>query len=321
MRRVTLCLLMTVLAYVSNAQQQQTWSSFYETGFVYNPALTAPWNTWEATAVVRRQWTNFENAPESGNVSFQYPVVRRQTKLCFGGYIDYDRVGPYTRGTIAGTMAYKMRTRWFGNRDDVLSLGGKVSIEQYRFDATRLTAFDGVLGDRNLQTVDESSVTPNISLGAYYVSVSDFYSFKSHYYFGFAANNLVPASVTVTNAGNITNTAHANIHAGYRHFPRRSPYYIEPNIFVSYAYQQAVMANIRYEKVNSYWLSAGAVSNGQFFGQVGFIFNDRSFLGPLVKDGILRIGTKVDYQVAGIGEFAGIGYEAYIAYVFENEPY
>lgn len=312
------CLLFSIH---SSAQQAQSWTSFYEVGFLWNPALTAKWNSWELSSTVRKEWTGFENSPESGNISFQYPVIKRQTVLSFGGYIDYDKVGPHSQGSIAGSMAYKIRPRFFGNRDDVLSLGGSLSLQNRRFDPTTAKAFDGINGDRNLTINSSSSFSPGLSLGTYYMSVSDFYSFKSHYYFGLSANQIIPSKLEVGEAGVISNVPNFTMHTGYRYFPKRSPYYIEPNIFVNYSLTNAmlVMGNVRYEKVNSYWFSVGAVSNGAVFGQIGFIFNDQSFLGSLVKDGMLRIGTKIDYRIAGIGPFAGMGYEAYVAYVFENE--
>lgn len=86
---------------------------------------------------------------------------------------------------------------------------------------------------------------------------------------------------------------------------------------VSYAFSSVVnvMANIRYEEQNKYWGAIGAVTNGEVFAQVGLIFNDQSALGWLVKDGVLRIGTKVDYSLGSLGQFAGIGYEAFVAYL------
>jgi len=283
----------------SDAQQSQSWSSFYEVGFLWNPALTAKWNAWELSSTIRKDWTGFENSPESGNVSFQYPILnRRTTILSFGGYVDYDKVGPFSQRKVGGTVAYKVRPQFFGKRNDVLSIGGNLSLKNLRFDPTNSKAIDGINGDRNLTISEANSYAPSLSLGAYYMSVSDQYSFKSHYYFGVSGNNLIPTKFNITPAGDLSNAPSIAAHAGFRHFPRRSPYYIEPNVFVNYSFTKAmtVMANLRYERVNGYWFSAGLVSNGEVFGQIGLIFNDRSFLGKLVKDGLLRIGTKVVYQ-------------------------
>jgi len=321
MRISLLSLFLLLISLNSFAQQSQSWSSFYEVGFLWNPALTARWNTWELSSTVRKEWTGFDNSPESGNISFQYPIVKRQTILSIGGYIDYDRVGPYSQRSVAGTIAYKIKPQLFGNRDDVLSIGGNLSLQNRRFDPTNSKAFDGINGDRNLLISESTSFSPSLSLGTYYMSVSDFYSFKSHYYFGISGNQLIPSKIDLGPVGALSNNTNITAHAGYRYFPRRSPYYIEPNIFINYSFTKAinVMANVRYERVNSYWFSAGVVSNGEIFGQIGLIFNDRSFLGKIVKDGVLRIGTKVDYQLGSLGQFAGMGYEAYVAYLFENE--
>jgi type IX secretion system PorP/SprF family membrane protein len=306
-----------------HSQQLSNWSSFYENGFIWNPALTARWNTWELSTTVHKEWTDFENAPEYGTIGFQYPFIRRKTKLSIGGYIDYDKVGPYQRTSMAVTAAYKFKTLLFGNRDDVFSIGGKISFNNYSFSPQDFTPFDGFIGDPKLLNESTSAIAPNMSIGAYYVSVSDFYSFKSHYYFGLSANQILPTRLTISNQGDITQTVHATAHAGYRYSPQRSPYYIEPNIMISYGFKKAinVMANLRYERVDKYWISAGLVSNIEMFAQMGFIFNDQSMLGWLVKDGALRIGSKVDYNFGSIGQFSGMGYEVYVAYLFSKEPF
>ena len=74
-------LMLCLLANDSYSQQLTNWSSFYENGFIWNPALTARWNTWELSTTVHKEWTDFENAPENGTIGFQYPFIKRETKL------------------------------------------------------------------------------------------------------------------------------------------------------------------------------------------------------------------------------------------------
>jgi len=321
MIRVYLVILICVGPYLASGQQLPAWSTFYENGFIWNPALTAKWNSWEASATHRREWQGFEDAPEHVTMSFQMPFLRKFTKASFGTYIEYDKVGPFTSVNLAGTYTYRIRSRLFGNRDDVLSMGFMGKFGQVRFEPKSLVAFDGLEGEISLKEQSSSVITPNVSIGLFYISVSDFYSFKSHYYAGVSLNNLVPTTLIDVPLGDIRSGLHATVHAGYRHFPRRAKHYIEPNMMIIYGFAKAinVMANVRYEATNRFWMSAGLVSHGEVFGQFGLIFNDRSALKKLVKDGTLRIGIKMDYNVGNYRRLTGFGSEIYLAYLFEME--
>lgn len=316
-------LLLINITFVINHYGQQTpqWSSYYENGFIWNPALTARWNTWEASTTYRKEWTGFEGAPENLTFGFQYPVIRNFTRMTFGAYIDVDRVGPYQASTAAFTYSYKIKPRFFGKRDDVLSFGIKAGVAKYFFDPSNLVAFD-TEGDLSLLPA-QSNINPEVGGGIFYNSVSDFYSFKSHYYGGFSVSRPISTSYKTILDQSISNVPHVYVHGGYRYFPWRSNYFLEPSLFTSYAYTKAinVMANFRFEMVEKFWLSAGVVTNGEIFAQFGLIFNRKSVLGSIVRDGLLRLGIKADYALNSLGEYGGIGYEFYMSYAFSNEPY
>ncbi len=315
--------LFSILIYgTTYSQQKAQWSSYYENGFVWNPALTARWNSWEASTTYRKEWSGFNGAPESAAVGFQFPVIRSFTKMTFGAYMDVERLGPYQSSAIALTYAYKIRPRLFGKRDDVLSFGIKAGGSKYNFNPSNLVAFDAPEGDQNL-IPSQSGINPIVGGGLSYSSVSDFYSFKSHYYGGISFDHVIPSSYKTILDQSITSVPHVYLHGGYRYFPWRAKYYFEPNVFASYAFNKAinVMANCRYEMVEKFWLTAGVVTNGEMFAQTGVIFNRKSALGSFVKDGLLRIGVKADYSLNGLGKYGGMGYEFYMAYVMSNEPY
>jgi len=247
MKHLKIIVVLSFLCYstMSQAQQTASWSSFYENGFIWNPALTARWNAWELSATLRQEWSGFQDAPEYGTVGFQYPFIRNKIKTTIGAYAETDKVGPYESVGLGGTYTYKLYTGLFGIRDGVLTLGLGAKINQFRFNALNLVSYDGIESDFTIPEDGYKYYRPNVSFGVFYNSVSDFYS------------------------------------------------------------QAAI----------------GGVSNGEVFAQAGLIFNDQSVLGWLVNDGLLRIGTKVDYSLGSIGQFAGMGYEAYVAYMFSEEPY
>jgi type IX secretion system PorP/SprF family membrane protein len=317
-------ILIFVFLYKGYGQQRPTFSSFYENGLIWNPALTAKWNRWEVSATHRKEWTGFEDAPEYSTVTFQYPFLKKFTQLALGGFLESDKVGPYENIGFGLTYNYRVQPLLFGNPDDVLGFGLLTRFNQYSFNPTQLTFFDNAnpLSTTTVSDIDNGFL-PNVSVGVFYISVSDFYRFESHYYFGASVNQLLSGQQVNLGRGGINSEFHFSLHGGFRHFPFRANYYFEPNILINFTPNGQVnaMAGFRYEKEYKYWLSGGIVSNGEIFAQAGVIFDEDSLLRSVLNDGLLRIGVKMDYglDVLGIGRFAGVGYEIYLAYLFELE--
>ncbi len=333
MKRPTIIIFLLFLALHLDAQQLASWSSFYENGFIWNPALTAKWNAMETSVTHRQDWTGFDDAPEYSTIAFQYPFISpSKNRSSVGAYLEQDQVGPFKKIGMAATYAYAFSPQLMGKRDDVLTLGIKASFGRYDYDPSSLVAFDAVRDQLiTPDIIGEASISPNLGVGVFYNSVSDFYALqKSHYYAGLAINQLVPIKAITLKyetgdflpLGDIISGPHASLHFGYRHIPfRRAQHYVEPNLMIVYAFSKAIhaMANVRYEKFNKYWASVGGATNGEVFLQTGLIFDKNSFLRSLVKEGALRLGIKMDYQLGNFGNYAGVGYEFYGAYVFEVE--
>lgn len=304
------------------AQQIAHWSSFYENGFIWNPALTGKHDHWELSITHRQEWIGFDDAPQYSSLAFQLPILsgKRNTKSTVGLLVDNDQVGPLS--TMGGAVAYnyKMRLDLFGNYDDALSIGFLWRMRQFRFNPDRVIVFD------NPEVIDfnrtDPTWNPNVSIGAFYISKSDYTNWEEdYYYFGVSANELIPLSNPILNLGDIRSSIHTTIHGGFRNYIFRTNNYFEPNLLITYAFNRAVnvMANFRYENMHAYWLSAGIVSNGELFAQAGLIFNDESSLGSLLNDGILRLGIKADYGIGKLYRVSGLGFEIYMAYQFEYE--
>ena len=319
-----ICSLVFLFSLTTNLTGQQiaNWSSYYENGFMWNPALTAKWMYWELNATHRTEWSGFEDAPEYGSVSYQFPFSKRQTKVAVGTFAEYDKVGALQNTTFGGTYTYKIRPQLFGKNKDVLNFGLLAKIQQLRINPIKLVHHELLEGEFT-DTQAGTKFAFNAGVGLFYISVYDFgeYNRDSHFYFGASALNLIPNDITALEGIKITQKPHFTFNAGYRHYPFRATSFLETNLLAIYALQRPVnvMLNTRYEKINKYWFSAGAVTSGDIFLQVGLIFDGDSMLKKIVRDGSLRLGFKSDYSAGSISSVAGLGYEVYIAYRFEFE--
>lgn len=300
------------------SQQLPNWSSYYEQGFIWNPALTAHWNKLEITGVHRQEWTGFDEAPQSTSIGVQYPFLQRITRVSIGGYLEQDQVGPYSKQSVGLTYSYRIIPRLFGNRSDQLRMGVGVQAGRFNYDPNRLVLYDGTASETTEVTEASNRMGGNIQTGLFYVSIDDFNEYKSHYYFGLAVNHVIPSK----NISNITSLPHANLHFGYRHLRgKRAKSFVEPNVLLSYSFARAInaMISVRHEKRDAYWAAVGVVTNGDMFAQAGLILDDDSFLGFMLNDSVIRLGAKVDYNLGPISSYVGIGYEFFVAYMFELE--
>ena len=94
------------LPIVMTAQQLADRSNFFETGFIWNPAMTAATEAWEMAVVHREQWTGLGQTPRTTTVSAQYPFV--DDNMSLGGYFLYDEIKPLVSSTIGLSYAYKL---------------------------------------------------------------------------------------------------------------------------------------------------------------------------------------------------------------------
>ena len=309
-----------------SGQHLQSWSSFYENGFIYNPALTARWSSLEVSFGHRQTWSGFDNAPEYSFVGVQYPFLRAQTRVSMGAHIEQDKVGPFTSQSIAGTYTYKIRPRFLGKSDDVLSFGVKVGAAMYNFDPTSATTFDGLEIDPLIPALTTSSIHPTLDIGFFYNSISNrqrrSIDDKGHYFFGLSVRDLMSRNKIVNLAGVIQSSPHLSVHGGYRTraLGQDRNRYFEHNYLVDYTFTRAwlLMYNLRFELKDKYWLSGGGVTNGEVFAQAGLIISGYDYLTPILsRSGTLRIGGKVNYNVFALRNFAGVGFELFVAYQFE----
>lgn len=323
MTKHLLCLILLItLSKAVEGQQMPNWSSFYEVGFTHNPALTAKWSKAETSITHRSDSRGFVGAPTTTTLSYQLPFVNRFTKTAVGAFAGIDEIGPTKTYYGQFTYNYRIQPNLFGNRNDVLGFGLGAGARVIRFDPSRETAYDGISNDPRLQSA-QSSINPDVTIGAFYSSTTDMFEFESHYYGGIALHRFIPTKESFSLFGDVNSAVQVTVNTGYRVVPFRSEYYIEPQLFMTYGWGKTfnAMAACRAEWQNAFWLGTGVGSNGSFFGQIGLIFDNDSALKSIVNEGALRVGLKIDKQVFYLGRYTNIGVELYTAYTFDMDIY
>ncbi|MBK8357378.1 MAG: PorP/SprF family type IX secretion system membrane protein [Saprospiraceae bacterium] len=318
--RLFISLLLITISTCLSGQQIANWSSFYENGFIWNPALTAKWTALDVSLSHQQMWTGFDGAPQYSTLSFQYPFYKygKSSGAGIGLLIEQDKVGPFAKLGAGLSYSFRLEPQLFGNSEDMLSLGVAVRLGKYSYSPDNVITYDGLANDPNLMNEIDGSIKPNFSAGFYYMSAPSNYALQSHYYIGFSVLQGYPTRIF--SMPELNTQYHMTLHLGYRYFAsRRAESFIEPDIMVIRSGKNNIhaMANIRFEQLNRFWLAGGGATSGEIFVQTGVILNSDSFLGKFVQDGNIRIGVKADYTVGLLAQYGGIGYEAFFNYHFD----
>ena len=311
------------------AQQGQTWSSYYEKGFAFNPALTAYWDNLELTASHRKEWTGFDGAPLNTSVGVQIPILTRNliNTSAVGAFIDKDVVGPLESVGAKFTYAYRLVPNFQGSTLDQLKIGIGLNTRYTSFNMRNIEAFDGYPNDLLINSAETNPYSFSGSLGVFYISTDINREYKSHYFAGFSLNNLSPVKSNIENLGEISQSPFFTAHFGFRYLPKNRNFYVEPSIFGSYNIDNEflVMVNARIEYKNRFYVSGGGDTNGGYFAQTGVIIafkdncrNRRGFSTNSKYNDLtdLRIGFKIGNRFGPISQFVGVNYELLLAYNF-----
>lgn len=306
MRKTILLLLFPVFAF---GQQIADRSPFSETSFIWNPAMTAVWDYWEFSINYRQQWVGFNDAPRTISIGMQYPFV--DNNMSMGGFVVNDKIRPLQSNTFGFTYTYKFGLGISDN--DQLSLGILASLNHYLFNATDFEIKDL---DDNLVPIGESAkFTPNVGFGFFYTTYGKDAYRKNFFFLGAAANQILQGSLIfeqTSGDGNFKRVLHGNALLGARFI--NDGVYIQPSVWVNYAYQNLVdiNLNIKMEVPDSFWAGLNYSTNQTVALQLGYIVSD-----GFAKDGTMRIGVLGSYNIGSFGQFRGLGYEFYVAYRFE----
>jgi len=315
--RNNLLLSLLIIVYSTSLMGQQisSWSSFYENGFIWNPALSSNYGNKELSLTHRSEWSGFEDAPEFGTLSYQSPLTRDQNKASIGTFLEYDKAGPLQNIALSGTYAYKIKPQLLKKENDLLSFGLLIKVQQLRLNTIELVHPELQLSGAS-ELPNSTSIQPNVGFGFHYVSASD--KLSDRYYFGFSMLNMIPNKLNTIEGISLSSSMHITSNLGYRKFLSSSKAILDINLLGIYAATRPydIMLNMRYEKVNKFWLSAGLVNTGEFFGQFGVILGKRSGNSDASKNSSIRLGIKADYSIGSISRVAGLGYEFYMAYRF-----
>ncbi|MBF9255461.1 type IX secretion system membrane protein PorP/SprF [Pontibacter sp. 172403-2] len=187
--KILYTLLALLLTLSASAQQNPQYSQYIFNSMSLNPAYTGSKNVLNLNLFHRSQWTGIEGAPATQAASID--GIAAGNRMGLGLEFNRDQIGAQTTMSAYANVAVKLQVSASG----VLSLGVAPGVVQYTLDGSKF----GIINDPSIPSGKETSIKPEIKLGAYFhndrfyagISASDLLQFKEdeqleperHYYF------------------------------------------------------------------------------------------------------------------------------------------
>ena len=171
--RYIFCLMLLLLGGGAYAQQRPAYSQYMFNGLALNPAYAGSQKQFNAMAIIRSQWVNFEGAPKTQLLSAHAPIDRKNIGL--GMLISHETIGVHVDWSAYTSYAYQIKFK----RAGTLSLGLQGGMNYRQSDFTKLTVQTAPGADYLIGYYKK--VTPNFGTGAYYSTSKAYVGLSSPY--------------------------------------------------------------------------------------------------------------------------------------------
>lgn len=291
MKTTAIIILAVLLSNYSSAQQEYSFTHYFEANSFYNPAATGSREGQQVTGLFRRQWTGYEKTPLTGGIIYDTRLDKLNMGL--GGFVFTDRVGATVMTNIVANYSYSLK---FSN-DLRLAFGVDGGVDVYSTDYDRLVYWDN---DPMFDNQKGTSVVPRAGVG------TQFYS--ERFYVGLAIprlinfNNQNPLSIDAQNLPSIVSNYYLS--AGYR-FDLGGEFELQTNILGKYTARVPPQGDINvmgiYKKMIGLGIGYKSLGFGTAF--VQYTYNE-----------VVKIGYAFDMSLNEIAGYSNGTHEVMLHY-------
>ncbi|MEM7572173.1 MAG: PorP/SprF family type IX secretion system membrane protein [Bacteroidota bacterium] len=302
------------------AQQLSTFNGWQGQEFIYNPAMTALDRRAQVNAHYEQEWSGFNDAPSTVQLSGQLAVNKQAMSL--GAFLDVEELLPLRQNTIGFAYAYHLNgygrgssgQRLFVKRTrSMLSIGFSASMQQLFLDPGQLTVND--VDDQALPLGEATLTSPNFNAGVFFSGAPGGPAGMSYGFLGVAFRQILsdrlPLRDGVEESGLLDRSMHSNFTLGY-HYETES-LILRPLLWIDMAANAPSETQLSLQSEIRRKLIAGISYNlSQTLGiRLGYIL-PQDELGQRR----LRIGAQGVFNLGSATAVRGLGYSAFIAYDF-----
>ena len=284
------------------AQQEVMVSQYMFNGLFLNPAYAGSHDFFEATALYRNQWVNWEGAPKTQVFGVDGPIMHNQGGV--GLTVVNDEIGDVKQFEVFGNFAYHMNLD--SESKNRLALGLKAGISKYTSDYTDGNEYFVDQGDPVFENNINGQWLPKFGLGVYY--------YNDISYIGLS----VPTIYASDNK--ITDTFMQDPENGYfeNHyflsggvvFKLNNDLALKPNVLIKYHPAAPLEADINANLFikETVWVGASYRTGDAITGLLEYVIQNK-----------IRIGYSYDFTLTDISNYSNGSHEIMLGYNFGEE--
>lgn len=249
----------------------------------------------------RQHWVGLSNSNKTQSIHFEQIYDNRGIAFIYGGQLVNDKNGRISTTGLYGRFGAVINEDldWGG-----LSLGFNVGLVQYRLDLRNTQARES--GDR-LATALETSIYPNIGLGAYFYRVDNSDNI-------FHAGLSIPEIFKLDDVQKeallyVSKNSHYYFHTGYTLTGNDAYSFLELSYQMYYVRNAPLFfgLNAKYQFNDTFWLGLGYSTQGAFHPECGVSFGDSRKI---------RLGFAMDIPFNDVGAKFGKSFELNLLMAF-----
>ena len=280
----------------SYAQQEYSFTQYFEANSFYNPAATGTDGTQNILLQFRKQWTGFEGSPITAGALYENDLNAYHMGL--GGFVYVDQIGQTTVTNVVANYRYSVKF----NEELSMSFGLDAGTDIYSTDYDRLTYWET---DQVFDNVRPTVAVPRAGTGVQLYS--------DNFYVGLSVPRLLTfntsssMSITASNLPSVVSNYYLS--AGYE-FPVGKDVEMTTNLLGKYTHRIKPQVDI-----NAMATYREVIGLGIGYKSLAFV----SFYMQYTYDKAVIIGYSFDLTTSKISNYSNGSHEILIKYQIPNK--
>ena len=295
MRFILLLTATITSATISIAQQEYSFTNYFEINSFFNPAATGTEGTQNIAGIFRKQWVGFDGSPVGGGIVYDTPL--KKFNMGLGGYVFTDKIGEMSMTNVALNYSYSLKF----DEKNRLAFGIDAGVDIYNTNYDRLVYWED---DAMFDNQQATATIPRAGVGAH------FYGEK--YYFGISVPRLLTynntSAISLTSANLPSVVSNYYITGGYT-FTLNDNFDLQTNILGKYTHRVIPQADI-----NIMGLYRKIIGIGLGYKTLGFA----SACVQYSYQDVVTIGYAFDYSLTPIANYSSGSHEVLVKYAIPN---
>lgn len=297
MKKTMLAALFVIGALSGYGQQDPMLSQYMFNGLFLNPAYAGSHPYFSSTLTFRKQWVNFDGAPQTAIAAVDGPIASE--KMGIGLVIMNDQIGVTRQNDIYASYSYNIKV----GKTSKLAFGLRAGVSQYKADLKSLQVWD--TDDQVFSSNIASQLIPKFGFGMYL--------YDKKWYAGFSIPTLLAYQKDMTFNLDVNRATFLNRHyylTGGMVFEANEKIKLKPSVLFKYLPNAPFEADLNFSALfqDALWLGVSYRTGDALLGIIEYQTNNR-----------FRVGYAYDLTLSRLRNYNSGSHEIMIGYDFGKD--